>query len=112
MRTSPLQSLQKTAPKSYMTLWHLNLQPQMQIQLNFRGLSAKLALHAFEKGSNGQTIITMQFLVKNYPSFIYGMGNFEIEQLDKKIKEITGAELQIDHTPKFRGVKCQIEPHH
>ena len=57
---------------------HLNLQGQLQNQLKFRGLSAELHHMHFEKGSDEQIIITMQFLVQNYPNFIYGMGNFEI----------------------------------
>ena len=59
---------------------HLNLQGQLQIQLRFRGLSAKLHHMNLEMGSNDQVIITMQFLVQNYPKSIYGMGNFKNDQ--------------------------------
>src|SRR3954466_15171504 len=42
MKTSLLKSLQKSTPKTYMICLHWNLQRQLQIQLLFRGLSAKL----------------------------------------------------------------------
>ena len=80
MGTSPLQSLQKTAPRPYIIWQRLNFTNTVAIQLNFRGWVQELHYMHFERGSNGQTIITMQFLGGNYPKSIYGMGNFEIEQ--------------------------------
>src|SRR3954463_13437875 len=49
MKTSLLKSLQKSTPETYMICLHLNLHKQLQIQLKFRGLSAKLHLMYFEK---------------------------------------------------------------
>ena len=72
-------------------IWpHLDLQTQLQIQMHFRGLSANLHYMHFEKGSNGQTTITMQFLGRNYPKFIYGMANFEFGQTWQKSKKEQG----------------------
>src|SRR3954465_15460399 len=77
MGTSPLQSLQKSTPNSYIICPHLNFQRKLQIHLRFRGLCAKLHHNHFDKGSHEQIIITMQFLAQNYPKSIYGMGSFE-----------------------------------
>src|ERR1041384_6226730 len=77
MRTSPLEYLQEGTPNPYIICPHLNLQGQLQIHLRFRGLCAKLHHKHFEKGSDEQIIITMQFLAQNYPKSIYGMGRFE-----------------------------------
>src|SRR3954470_887846 len=93
MRTSPMESLQENTPKSYMICPQMNLQRQLQIQLKFRGLSAKLHHLNFEKGSNEQVIITMQFIEKNYPKTIYGMGNFKKIKLTK-FREFIGGRLQ------------------
>src|SRR3954471_7588921 len=49
MKISLLTSLQKSTPKTYITCLHLNLQKQLQIQLKFRGLSAKVHLMNFKK---------------------------------------------------------------
>src|SRR3954467_5331025 len=73
--------LEKFYPVPYRVWHHLNLQTRLPIQMNFRGLSANLHWMHFEKGSNGQTIITMQFLGRNYPKNIYGMAIFEFGKL-------------------------------
>ena len=54
----------------------------------------------------------MQLLVKNYPSFIYGMANFEFGQTWQKSQKGIGAKMQNDHAPIIRGVKCKNAPHH
>src|SRR3954469_5296021 len=69
--------LTESTPDSYIICPHLNLQRKLQIHLRFRGLCAKLHHNHFEKGSDEQIIITMQFLAQNYPKSIYGMSNFE-----------------------------------
>src|SRR3954463_10605555 len=94
MGTSPLQSLQKSTPNSYILCPHLNLQRRLQIHLRFRGLCAKLHHKHFEKGSDQQIIITMQFLGRNYPKSIYGMGNFKEMIKLTKIRESTRGLLQ------------------
>src|SRR3954467_12080221 len=103
MGTSPLQSLQKNTPKSYIICQQLNLQTQLQIQLKFRGLSAKLHYMHFGKGSNDQVIITMQFLAQKYPNSIYGMSHFEFGSNLTKFKSLQGAFCKIGQTPKYRG---------
>src|ERR1041385_4345107 len=82
-KTSLLNSLQKSTPKTYKTCLHLNLQKQLQIQLKFRGLSAKLHLMNFRKGSVDENIITTQLLVQNYPKIIYDMGNLQADPISK-----------------------------
>ena len=90
MRASPIKSLEETSPKPYIICPHLNLQRQLQIQLEFRGLSANLHHMHFEKGSNDQVIITMQFLGGKYPKSIYGMGNLNFWASLTKIKNLQG----------------------
>src|SRR4051812_13804911 len=107
MRTSPLQSLEETTPKPYIIWHHLNLQTQLQIQLEFRGLSAKLHYMHLEKGSNDQSIITMPLLVKNYPRIIYGMAIFEFGQNLIKTMKREGAKLQNYHPQLLEGPKCK-----
>src|ERR1041384_7199833 len=105
MRTSPLQSLQKTTQKTYIIWHHLNLQTQLQIQLEFRGLSSKLHYMHFEKGSNGQTIITMQLLGRNYPKIVYGMAILEFGQKLTKTKEMKGLNCIFTPITKFERAK-------
>src|SRR4051812_22040752 len=104
--------LAENYPKTIYNMVAFEFANTVAIQLEFKGLCAKIHYMLFEKGSNGSTIITMQLLGKNYPSFIYGMAIFEFGQNLTKFKEISGADLQNDHAPKFRGAKCKIVPHH
>ena len=60
-----------------------------------QGLSARLHWMHFENGSNGQTIITMQFLGRSYPKNIYGMAIFEFGS------HLTG-------TKKWRGLFAKL----
>src|SRR4051812_45851705 len=94
MRTSPLESLEESTPKTYIICLHLNLQGQLQIHLRFRGLCAELHHNHFEKGSEEQFIITMQFLAQNYPKSIYGMSNFELGANFEKNRNLQGAECK------------------
>src|SRR3954469_17651651 len=98
METSPLQSLQKITPNSYIICPHLNLQRKLQIHLRFRGLCAKLHHNYFEKGSDEQIIITIQFLAQNYPKPIYGMSNFELG-------------TNFEKTEVYRGLSAKLAPH-
>src|SRR3954465_12765138 len=95
MGTSPLQSLQKSTPNSYIICPHLNLQRRLQIHLRFRGLCAKLHHNYFEKGSDEQIIITMQFLAQNYPKSIYGMSNFELGTTSNKTEIYRGLSAKL-----------------
>ena len=62
----------------------------------------------FNKGSNGQTIITMQFLGRNYPKVIYGMGIFEFGKHLTKTKKKEGLNCIFATITKFEGAKCKI----
>ena len=85
-------------------IWsHLDLQTQLQIQMNFRGLSAKLHCMHFEKGSNGKSTITMQFLGRNYPKIIYGMAIFEFGKTLTKTKEMEGLIAKWPHSNYLEG---------
>src|SRR4051812_3506339 len=77
-----------------------------------QGAECKACTTCIEKGSNGQTIITMQLLVENYPSFIYGMAKFEFEQFLIKVQKINRGYLQNDHTSICKGAKCKNTPPH
>src|SRR3954468_7156597 len=94
MGTSPLQFLQEGTPNSYIIWPHLNLRRRLQIHLRFRGLCAKLHHNHFEKGSDEQFIITMQFLAQNYSKSIYGMSNFELGTNFEKNRNLQGAECK------------------
>src|SRR3954466_9284138 len=90
-------------------VWHhLNLQRQLQIQLKFRGLSAKLHLMNFEKGSVDENIITMQLLVLNYPKIIYDMGNFILEPLTKKRKAERGFICKMTQLQFLKGSDAKM----
>src|SRR3954470_9944476 len=95
MRTSPLESLEENTPKTYIICPHLNLQRRLQIHLRFRGLCAKLHHNYFEKGSDEQFIITMQFLAQNYPKSIYGMSNLNWEQTSRKTEIYRGLSAKL-----------------
>src|SRR3954471_6489811 len=90
MKTSLLKSLHKSTPKTYMICLHLNLHKQLQIQLDFRGLSAKVHLMDFLKGPVDEKIITMRLLVENYPKIIYDMGNLQKMNQSSRIRKIRG----------------------
>ena len=62
----------------------------------------------FEKGSNRQTIITMQFLGRNYPKVIYGMAIFEFGMHLTKTKKKEGLNCIFATITKFEGAKCKI----
>jgi len=51
-----------------------------------QGAECKIYTTCIWKGFKQLTIITMQFLGKNYPKSIYGMGNLEFEQTWQKFK--------------------------
>ena len=103
IRTSPLQSLQNSTPKPYRVWYHLNLQTQLQIQMSFRGLSAKLHYMHFEIGSNVQTTITMQLLGRNYTKIIYGMAIFEFGTHLTKTKEMEGLFAKLPYSNYLEG---------
>ena len=63
----------------------------------------------FEIGSNGQTIITMQLLGRNYPKNIYGMAIFEFGQNLIKTKEKEGLNCKITTPQLLEGAKCKID---
>src|SRR3954464_11329808 len=112
MRTSPLESLEENTPKTDIICPHLNLQRKLQIYLGFRGLCAKLHHNYFEKGSDEQIIITMQFLAQNYPKSIYGMSNFELGTNFEKNRNLQGAYCKIGQAPFNRGANCKNGHHH
>ena len=69
-----------------------------------QGAECKIALDAFGKGSNGQTIVTMQLLGKNYPNFIYGMAIFGFRQNLTKTKEMKGGLFaKLPHSKNSKG---------
>src|ERR1041385_106243 len=114
MKTSLMKSLQKSTPKTYMICLHSNFARQLHIQLKLRGLSAKLHHMNFEKGSDDETIITMQLLVQNYPKTIYGMGNLKLNQLTKKTKKKKkeGLICKMATLQLLEGFRCKNGPHH
>ena len=105
--TSPLQTLQFSTQKPYRAWCHLNLQNTIANSNELRGLSAKLHYLHFEKGSNGQTIITMQFLGRNYPKVIYGMAIFEFGSIWQKQGKEQGLICKIATLQKSEGQKCK-----
>ena len=75
---------------------------------DLQGLSAGLYWLHFKKGSNGQTIITMQFPGRNYPKNIYGMAIFEFGQNLIKTKEKEGLNCKFTTPQLLEGAKCKI----
>ena len=96
-------------PIPYRIWQHLNLQTQLQIQMNFRGLSAKLHWMHFGKGSNGQTIITMQFLGRSYPKNIYGKAIFEFGKHLTKQRFLRGFICKITILQFIERAKYKID---
>ena len=80
--------LAEKQPKTIYNMVAFEFYNTVAIQLKLRVLGAKLALYAFEKGSNGQAIITMQFFGGKYPKSIYGMGILEFFNTLEKIQRI------------------------
>ena len=61
-----------------------------------------------KKGSNDQVIITMQFLGKNYPKSIYGVGNFKNDQVDKKSEDLQGANCKMTKLQFIEGPNAKM----
>src|SRR4051812_9526747 len=97
MGTSPLQSLQESTPKPYMIWYHSNLQTQLKIQLKFRGMSAKITLHAYRKRLKGLNHYHHATPWEKLPKIHIWHGHFEFEQ-------------NFDKTRKWKGLICKIAP--
>ena len=110
MGTSSLQSLQKSTPNSYMGWPHLHLQKTLARSTQVRGLYAKLHHKHFEKGSDAQIIITMQFLVQKYPNSIYGMGIFGIWANLRKTGIYRGHFVKLAKLKLIKGPNTKIHP--
>src|SRR3954467_3698287 len=111
MKTSLLKSLQTSTPKTYMICLHLNLHKQLQIQLNIRGLSAKVHLMDFEKVQLMKRLSPCNSLCKTTQKSYMIWAICKLSQ-SSKIKKSRGGYLQNDQTSICKGVRCKNEYHH